>query len=273
MVTATEKWAQDLADWAIPEALLDAVSWNPYEWSPALFARRDQTREQGDLPPRHTVEVVERFSPSSVLDIGAGAGGSCFDLAGPGRSLTAVERDSGMVAKLRAEAERRALAVTVVEGGWPEVADQVQSADVVTCSHVIHNVPDIAPFLVAMAEKASKAIVIQEFERHPWAHLGPYYDALHGLARPTGPTVDQLAEVVTEVFGMSPTVERWLGGRPMWFVDRAELLDFYGRRLVVPMERWDELEAVLEPEIIELGDGRVQLEDRQKQLATVWWSV
>lgn len=272
-MTAAQRWREQLEAWAIPQELLEAVPWNPYEWPADLFARRDSMVADGQIPERYTREVIWRFRPGSVIDIGAGAGGSCLDLAAEGVFVTAVERDAGMAAKLQMVATERGLSVLVVEGGWPESAGPVDRADVVTCSHVIHNVPDLVPFLTAMQSAARTAVVIQEFDSHPWAHLGPYYRKLHNLDRPIGPTVDDLVAVIEESLDVTPTVERWNGGAPMWFVDREELLTFYGRRLVVPPDRWAELEAVLDPEIVALEGGRVQLEDRQKSLATVWWRV
>ncbi len=47
----------------------------------------------------------------------------------------------------------------------------------------------------------------------------------------------------------------------------------YGRRLLVPGDRRADLEAALGPFIVDLGDGQVQLEDREKALATIWWRV
>ncbi len=271
LMTASERWRQQLEDWALPQELLDAVPWNPYDWPANLFARRDEGLRGQPTPERRTNEIIRRLSPESVLDIGAGAGGSCLDLAAAGLSLTALERDAGMAAKLRAVATERRLDVAVVEAGWPEAAALVDSFDVVTCSHVIHNVPDIVPFLRAMEDTAERAVVIQEFETHPWAHLRPYYLQLHKLDRPLGPTVEDLIGVLEEDLGVSPAVEYWNGGPPMWFASRAELMTFYGRRLVVPPERGSDLEDVLGPEIVDLPGGRVQLEDRQKRLATIWW--
>lgn len=272
-MTAVDHWRGQLEAWALPQELLDAVPWNPYAWPAELFARRDAVGSDRVVPERHTNTVIGRFEPDSVIDVGAGAGGSCLDLAAKGIRVTAVEPDPGMAEKLRSMVAERNLTVDVVEAAWPEAAAFVVPADVVTCSHVIHNVPDPGPFLEAMQAGALVAVVIQEFEAHPWAHLGPYYRALHQLERPVGPTVDDLVAVVEETLGVEPTVERWLGGPPMWFADRDELLDFYGRRLVVPVNRRVDLESVLGPAIVELGDGRVQLEERQKSMATIWWRV
>lgn len=270
-MSASERWRHQLEDWALPQELLDAVPWNPYDWPADLFARRDEGAAARTAPERLTNEIIRGLAPQSLLDIGAGTGGSCLELAASGLSVTALERDGGMAAKLRAVAAERHLDVAVIEAGWPEASTLVDRFDIVTCSHVIHNVPDVVPFLEAMQNAAEQAVVIQEFEAHPWTHLRPYYRQLHDLDRPVGPTVEDLVAVLEEDLRVSPTVEYWNGGAPMWFANRPELLTFYGRRLVVPLERWSQLETVLGPDIIDLPGGRVQLEDRQKRLATIWW--
>lgn len=270
---AVGRWRSQLEAWALPQDLLDAVPWNPYEWPAELFSRRDVGVADRELPERHTNAVIRRFDPVSLIDIGAGTGGSCLQLAAEGIAVTALEPDAGMAAKLRSLIVDSGVSVDVVEASWPDGEGLVRPADVVTCSHVIHNVHEPDPFLQAMQSVARKAVVIQEFEVHPWVHLGPYYLELHGLERPAGPTVDDLVAVIQETLGVTPTVERWSGGRPMWFADRDELVTFYGRRLLVPDDRRPELEAVLGPVIVEQVDGRVQLEDREKALATIWWQV
>lgn len=266
-MTAAARWRDQLEGWALPADLLDAVPWNPYAWPADLFARRDRSAES---PP--IVEVVRRIGPRSVLDIGAGTGGSCLALAEQGIGVTAVERDSGMAIRLREEAARRDVEVEIVQGSWPEVAHEVPTVDVATAAHVVHNVADLSPFLRAAADHA-RQIALQEFERHPWSHLGPYYEALHGLKRPAGPTVDDLVAVIREVFDLVPSVEWWETGRPISFADRRDLMAFYGRRLVLPEARWSELDDVLGPDIVEAEDGSVYLGDRRKRVATVAWVV
>lgn len=214
------------------------------------------------------MERVLSFLPSTVLDIGAGTGGSCIPIAETGVAVTAVEPDAGMVDGLRSTTAE--LPVSVVHGGWPDSADQLGTFDVVTATHVIHNVPDAVQFIHAMAQHAEKAVVIQEFLVHPWAHLGPYYLALHNLERPTGPTVDDLVAVVEEAVGVSPNVEVWEGARPTVYLDWDELLDFYGRRLVLPTQRRAELRELLEPDFHETSEGIGEREPR-KGKATIWW--
>ncbi|MDH3194341.1 MAG: class I SAM-dependent methyltransferase, partial [Acidimicrobiia bacterium] len=203
---AVDHWRSQLEAWALPQDLLDAVPWNPYEWPAELFSRRDTSVANQDLAERHTNAVIRRFEPVSLIDIGAGTGGSCLQYAEEGVAVTAVEPDGAMAAKLRSLIAERGVTVDVIEGSWPDAAGLVLPADVVTCSHVIHNVPNPGPFLWAMQSVARRAVVIQEFEVHPWAHLGPYYRQLHGLDRPVGPTVDDLVAVIEELLGLVPAV-------------------------------------------------------------------
>ena len=44
---------------------------------------------------------------------------------------------------------------------WPDVASQAPPADVVVSSHVLYNVPDIGPFLVALHEHARRRVVVE----------------------------------------------------------------------------------------------------------------
>lgn len=214
------------------------------------------------------MERVVTFHPATVLDIGAGTGGSCIPIARSGINVTAVEPDAGMSDQLRTATTD--LPVSVVHGGWPDVSDQLGMFDVVTATHVIHNIHDAIPFIQAMERHAKRAVVIQEFLVHPWAHLGPYYLALHDLERPTGPTIEDLVALVEEAAGQTPNVEHWEGERPTVYLDWDELLGFYGRRLVLPVDRRDELRELLEVDFHETGDG-VQERNPRKGKATVWW--
>jgi hypothetical protein len=163
------------------------------------------------------------------------------------------------------------LPVEVVQGSWPEVAGQVGSHQVSMCAHVVYDVADIGPFVAALADRATTAVVIELTETHPWTHLGPYYQALHDLARPNGPTADDLAAVVQEVLGVMPVLERWTRPADLWFESREEIIELYGRRLVLPRQRWAELDQLLGPEIIE-KDGRFLFGIDARQFVTLWWA-
>ena len=188
--------------------------------------------QRGELTP--TTARVEALAGArgSVLDVGAGTGRASLPLARLRHPLTAVERSGSMLSGLRDLAN--GLPVEVVEGSWPEVAPLVGSHSVAMCAHVVYDVREIGPFLSALSERASSGVVIELTETHPWTHLGPYYRALHGLSRPSGPSADDLAAVVEEVLGVSAVLERWTRPPDLWFESRQEIIELYGRRLVLP---------------------------------------
>ncbi|MFH1329414.1 MAG: class I SAM-dependent methyltransferase [Actinomycetota bacterium] len=270
-MSAAARWREYLLAWALPPALLAAVPDSPYSWPAHLFRRR-QRGEKGE-PPNPTTRTVLDLLPmgGSLLDVGAGTGRASLPIAAQGYPLTAVERSPEMAAALRSEAEASAVRVRVIEGSWPAVAAEAGCHDVVLSAHVVYDVPDLAPFLLALSQAARVAVVVEAGDRHPWAGLTPYYRALHGLDRPAGPTADLLAEVVVEVLGAHPEVERWIGPAGMRFADLQELTEFYRRRLLVPAERVAEMADRLAPDIVE-QDGWLSLGGEQT-VVTLWWQI
>lgn len=269
MSNAAESWRRQLQEWVIPDELIDAVSESPYGWSAPIWRRR---ASEGAEVGRHT-PTTERVlelaaADGDVLDVGAGTGRAFLAIAREGHRVTAVERDSNMLQGLRELTGD--LPVTVVEGSWPQAAAVVASHEVVLSAHVVYDVADIGPFLTALAAKARAGVVIEMTVRHPWVHLGPYYRALHDLDRPSGPSADDLIEVVREVLELEPVIERWDRASDLWFESVDEMVAFFGRRIVLPEKRWPELEKLLEPETIE-RDGRFQAGAERRQLATIWW--
>ena len=269
---AARYWAEQLAAWAIPDELLDAVDESPYGWPVRLWRRRAEAAEAAPEP--ETTGIVRDLAGpgGSILDIGAGTGRASLPLAEEGHPLVAVEKDPGMAAGLRAEAAERGVTVAVVEGAWPDVAAQVGEADVVMSANVVYDVADIAPFLRAMTDHARRGVVLELTERHPWANLAPWYRALHGLDRPDGPTWEDLVDVVQEAVGVEPEVTRWSRPGGLWYESWDELLEILGRRLVLPLPRRGELRPLIEGDVVE-EEGRLYLGSRERCMVTLWWNV
>ncbi len=80
---------------------------------------------------------------------------------------------------------------------------------------------------------------------HPWSGLARYYRTLHDLDRPQGPTYLEFIEVVEEVCGILPQDDVWTRGGQAWFETWDEILEHYGKRLVLPRGRWPELRALV----------------------------
>lgn len=265
-MSAAERWRALLAAWALPPDLLAAVPDSPYEWLAGLWRR--EAEPEIDTP---TARVITALLPpgGSVLDVGAGTGRASLALAGRGHPVTAVEPNPKMAAALEAEAEAAGVEVRLIEAAWPAVAPRAGRHDVALAIHVVYDVADLAPFLQALHRAARAGVVLEAGERHPWSGLTKYYRALHGLDRPDGPDADLLIEVVEEVLGLSPQVERWSGPGRLRFADLQELVDLCRRRLLVPVERSAELVGLLSPDIVEEG-GWLGLRD-DPRVVTVWW--
>jgi SAM-dependent methyltransferase len=268
---AADRWRLQLQAWALPSELLASVPDSPYGWPEALWRRRAANAARRETITPTAARVRQLAGPGgSVLDVGAGTGRASLPLARDGHPVTAVERDQGMLAGLTDLSA--GLAVNIKPGSWPQIGAEVEAHDVVLCAHVVYDVGEIAPFLEALHHHARVGVVVELTETHPWTHLGPYYRVLHDLDRPTGPNADDFAAVVQESTGVPPVLERWTRPPDLWFETPDEILELYGRRLLVPRSRWPELKAVLIPEIVE-RDGRYFLGSEDRRFVTAWWRV
>lgn len=254
---AADRWRRELEEWAIPDELLERVDESPYGWSQALWKRRSRAAEERGESP--TVEIVRDLLPESgtILDIGIGRGRASLPLALLGHRLIGVDESTEMLEGLTEDAAAAGVEVETHHGRWPDVAELVPGADVAMAANVAYNVQDIEPFLQAALDHAGVALVLEVTERHPWAHLGPLYREVHGLDRPEGPTAADLAEVVFELFGRRPEMHRWERPGQLWFESWDELIDHYGRRLVVPTSERGRLRPILEPRVGADADGRL----------------
>ena len=191
------RWRSDLAAWAIPDEIRSQVSESPWVLPRQMFARRAerQVREPFGCSFEREREALEPHG--EVLDVGAGAGAACLPLAPLATAITAVDVDHEMLGLLAASAARLGAGVATVAGRWPDVADQVGDADVVTCHHVTYNVADLEPFVAALTRRARRRVVVEMTARHPLAALNQLWERFHGLRRPEGPTAADLLAILT----------------------------------------------------------------------------
>ena len=245
---------------------------SPYEWPSELWERGAAAAEEG--PESATATIVRDLLPDggTVLDVGAGTGRVSLPLAQEGCQLTAVERDPGMVAALRRQTARLGGGVVVIEGSWPEAAVEAGRHDVAMCAHVVYDVADVVPFLVALDAAAHRAVVVELTPHHPWHSLAPYYMALHDLERPGGPTAEDLAAIVEEELGVAPTLREWTAPGGLRFSSVDELVDYQRRRLVLPRERTAELERLLTADIVPEGEWFL-LGPVERTVVTLWWET
>jgi hypothetical protein len=256
---ASQRWADALVQWAIPQELVDAAESSPYFFDPQVFieaadqalARTSDTASDSvarDALPPHGV----------VLDVGVGAGAASLRLGA--RQVIGVDPSPVLLAAFADRATGRDIEPIAIEGSWPQVAADAPAADVVVCHHVIYNVSDLAPFVVALTAHAIHRIVIEITAVHPMAWLAPYWEALHDLPQPDRPTADDAVSVLTEL-GLDVRRQDWRRRIQMIGEASGEQLARIARRLCLPRARHDELRRLL-------SDRPPPLE---RNVVTLWW--
>lgn len=194
----------------------------------------------------------------TVLDVGVGGGASSLGLVPRAALITGVDPLEGMLASFEASGRAAGVATRAVLGAWPDVADQVDPADVAVCHHAMYGVEEIEEFVVALTERARYRVVLELSCLPPQSGLGPLWKALHGIELPERMVADE-AEAVLVAMGLR--VEREdivLPPRPVEVT--PGLVAFARRRLFVGEDRDDE--------IAELLRARTPQEQR---VAALWW--
>jgi SAM-dependent methyltransferase len=264
-----DRWREDLAAWAIPEHITAGVAESPWVLPRQVFARRADRlrRDPGGPSFERAWEALDL--PGSVLDVGSGAGAACLPLAPRITALTAVDADGEMLGLLAARAAEAVLAARAIHGRWPDVGGQAAPADVVTCHHVVFNVPDLGPFLEALTGHARRRVVVETAAVHPLASLNPLWLRFHDLKRPDGPTAADTIRILAAM-GCDPGHTEWSRPAAADYRSMAELVEVTRRRLCLPPERAGEVEAAL----VELGINPGQpgdLGSSGRDVVTIWW--
>jgi len=166
--------------------------------------------------------------------------------------------------------QRLGVPVIVVQGTWPEVADRVLPADVVTCHHVLYAVHDLASFALALTSHARHRVVVEIPEHHPQWPLNPLWARFHGLHRPDRPTATDAVKAL-RALGLALEAETWVDELG-WgdYEDFDELAERTRQRLLLPPDRT----AAVAEALLELGvDPRTPKFPGTvgRRLVTIWW--
>jgi precorrin-6B methylase 2 len=194
----------------------------------------------------------------SVMDIGVGGGASSLGLAAKAGVITGVDRLPAMLASFEESGRAAGVATRAVLGAWPDVAGEVEPADVVVSHHAIYGVTELEGFLTAMTEHARRRVVLEVSEHFPQSRLLPLWKAFHGLDRPDHRVADEVQAVLV---AMGLPVEREDAVVPGRGPDLTpEAVAFARRRLYVGPERDPEIEEFLRA----LGPD-------EHRAAALWW--
>jgi hypothetical protein len=248
---SARRWQEDLGSWAIPPEILEAAPETPWGCPTGLFARSAEKAVDARQAPRTPSQrrALEALPDGgSLIDVGAGGGAASLPLCPPAATVTAVDQSAEMLAAFAGLAEQQDVAHREVKGLWPAVAGEVEPADVVVCHHVLYNVGDLVPFLLALTGHARRRVVVEITAEHPQSTLNDLWLHFHGNVRPTRPIAADAAEVLRDL-GLDVATEE-VEAPPRWGHhehDRPELVAFARRRLCLPAEREPEIDAVLQP--------------------------
>jgi SAM-dependent methyltransferase len=266
---ALDRWRQQLEAWAIPEEIIEHAPESPWGFPVGMFrAKADQARRREPTPSN--LEALRFLGEGgTLLDVGAGGGAASLPLAGSAGRIVAVDESAGMIEAFLAVAAAAGVEATAMHGRWPDVAAEVEPADVVVCNDVLYNVQDLAPFALALSDHARRRVVVQITGRHPLVPMGPLWRRFHGLDRPDGPTAD---DAVAALGSIGLQVERW-----DWTTDRAgsfedldDLVAFMRRRLCLPASRDPEIAEALKPLAVHEAAG-YRLGPMDRPVATLSW--
>jgi SAM-dependent methyltransferase len=263
------QWRADLESWAIPAHITAAVTESPWVLPTGTFARRADRAAAHPSGPSFERAWAALDPPGSVLDVGAGAGAACLPLIPRMTSLTAVDVDEQMLALLAGRASALGRDAALIAGRWPAVAAHVPPADVVTCYHVLYNVPDIEPFIAELTGHARRLVVAEITATHPLTPLNPFWQAFHGLERPDRPTATQVLDILGAL-GLRPVQQRWIRPEGPEYASFAELADVTRRRLCLPPRRTDEVAEALIGAGIDPAHPR-DLGSAGREVVTIWW--
>jgi precorrin-6B methylase 2 len=270
-VSALDRWREGLAAWAIPDEILDAARESPWGLPPELFRRRAEAAV-GNEPSALVVRALEALPERGVvIDVGVGGGATSVPLASRALRITGVDGSDAMLASF-AEAGRAAGVEAVgVHGTWPEVAADVEAADVVVCGHVLYNVQDLAPFAEALTAHARRRVVVEITGTHPLAWMADLWLRFHGLERPTGPTADDAERALRELGLDVEREDREAAPRSGGFERREDAVALVRRRLCLGSDRDEEIADALGDRLVERR-GLWSAGPTAQRIATMWWA-
>ena len=254
-MTAAERWADQLGEWAIPERILAGAPESPWTFSPALFAAPADPGP--DTPSRRRAREA-LAEGGTVLDVGCGGGAAGLALAPPAGRVVGFDQSAELLAAFAARATEFGVDHQVLEGRWPDDAGRAPVADVVVCHHVAYNVAGLAAFAAELSSHARRRVVMELTDRHPRSGVNSLWRHFWDLDRPAGPTADDAVAALVEA-GIRPGIER--SPRLPRAVPRAVRVASVRRYLCLPAERDPEIDALLadQPELA-------------GEVVTLWWA-
>jgi SAM-dependent methyltransferase len=270
---AAERWGAALHEWAIPERILTRAPESPYGYPTECFRTRAERSMDRDPTPT-TLRALEALpAAGTVLDVGVGGGATSLPLARKASRITGVDASQDMLDAFRQTAAAIGVEADTILGAWPDVARDAPTADVVVCGHVLYNVQDLTPFVLAMTHHARRRVVVEITDRHPWSWMNDLWRRFHDLGRPEGPTAEDAQEALRELGLETGRDDRSVpaGAQPPAGFERVtDAVALVRRRLCLPADRDPEIRTALGDRLVE-RHGLWSAGPAEQTLVTLWW--
>lgn len=252
---AAQRWAAELAGWAIPDEIIAQAPEPPWFFPPEIFRAPDVFV---DSPSRLAAREALPDG-GSVLDVGCGGGAAGLALVPPAGRVVGFDPSQELLDVFAEKAQALGVEHRTIRGSWPADAASAPASDVVVSHHVVYNVADLVPFVEALTKAARRRVVVEMSASHPLVAMAPLWKHFWDLDRPSGPTAETAMDVLTEA-GIEFSTTR--SPRP----PRRELsmdhrVAFTRRRLCLGAERDAEVQALL-PEDPNMPPG---------ESVAIWW--
>ena len=253
-----DRWRQLLRQSAVPQEIIDASPEPEATLEPERFRWRPEEDATQPVRPSRRRALEALPEGGTVLDVGVGGGASSLGLVPKAGLIVGVDPLPGMLESFQASAAEAGVACRAVLGSWPDVADEVEPADVAVCHHAIYRATELEDFFTALSERARRRVVLEVSARSPLSQLDPLWKSLHGIDRPDWLVADEVEAVLRS---MGAAVEREDMVLPARTPEvTPELVAFFRRRLYVGPERDPEIEHFLR-----------NREPQEHRVAALWW--
>lgn len=232
--------------------------------------RRNNPDRMDDPVLNALFEVVN--TSTTVLDVGGGTGRYAVPLASRTKHVTVVDPSGGSNEVLAGIAAERGITnITTMAANWG--AAEVEAADIVLCSLVLHHISDVEPFIRKMGQKAKRSVMAIEMMEFPGMIESPFYKRVYGSDPTPLPAVPEFMRVLWEM-DIYPDLEMFPSTPPVLETDKAGALEYLRRRIAVvegtPED--DRLQSAMKELLQETSGGLAVKGVKHQRLGIVSWS-